>query len=269
LGTIDAAATGKGVMTEAKARPHRLVSDLKVAVLFSTRLPLVHAMQVEGGDVARASWALPVAGAVVGGLGAAVYWFIYTLGFEPLICATLAIVATLGVTGGLHEDGLADTADGFGGGPTAERKLEIMRDSLIGTYGACALVLSILLRVASLAALAEPAVVAPALIAAHVAARATLPIFMRLTPSARVDGLSAGAGRPTLDNAVIAGLIGAGTLALALSVTGAAISVVVLAAALACMVWLSMRQIGGQTGDVVGALEQVGELLVLLVATVV
>jgi adenosylcobinamide-GDP ribazoletransferase len=164
---------------------------------------------------------------------------------------------------------LADTADGFGGGATPERKLEIMRDSRIGTYGACALVLSILLRVASLAALAEPAAVAPALIAAHVAARATLPIFMRLTPSARADGLSAGAGRPTLDNAVIAGLIGAGTLALALSVAGAAISVVVLAAALTCMVLLSMRQIGGQTGDVVGALEQVGESLVLLVATVV
>ncbi|MFY9733908.1 MAG: adenosylcobinamide-GDP ribazoletransferase, partial [Rhodoplanes sp.] len=75
-------------------------------------------------------------------------------------------------------------------------------------------------------------------------------------------------GRPARANAIIAGLIGAGTLALALSTTGAAISVVVLAAALACMAWFSMRQIGGQTGDVAGALEQIGESLVLLVATV-
>ena len=255
-------------MTEANARPHRVVNDLKVAVLFSTRLPLVHATQVDGGDIARASWALPVAGALVGGLGAAVYWLADAFGFEPLIGATLAVGATVGVTGGLHEDGLADTADGFGGGATAERKLDIMRDSRIGTYGACALALSILLRVAALAALAEPAMVTPVLIAAHVAARATLPIFMRLTPPARADGLVAGAGRPARANAIIAGLIGAGTLALALSATGAAISVVVLAAALACMAWFSMRQIGGQTGDVAGALEQVGESLVLLVATV-
>jgi len=254
---------------EANAGLRQVVSDLKVAVLFSTRLPFGREPHVDGAAIVRASWAIPIAGVLVGGFGAAVYWLAYAFGFEPLICATLAIAATLGVTGALHEDGLADTADGFGGGATAERKLEIMRDSRVGAFGACALILTILLRAASLAALAEPAQVAPALIAAHVAARATLPVFMRLAPPARTDGLSAGAGRPTLANAVIAGLIGAGTLILALTFSGAVISLVVLAGAVACVAWFSVRQIGGQTGDVAGALEQVDELLVLLVATVV
>jgi adenosylcobinamide-GDP ribazoletransferase len=255
-------------MTEGTASLHNLAADLKIAVLFSTRLPLAHASRVEGVDIARASWAMPIAGALVGAVGAAVYWLAYKLGLAPLICATLTIAATLGVTGCLHEDGLADTADGFGGGATRERKLDIMRDSRTGTYGACALVLSILLRVGSLAILAEPALVAPALIAAHVAARATLPIFMRSAPPARADGLSVDAGRPTLANAVTAGLIGVATLALALSLTSALVGLIVLAVALACMARFSMRQIGGQTGDVAGALEQVGESLVLLVATV-
>ncbi len=255
-------------MSEVQARLRQAVRDVRIAVLFSTRLPLGRAQPVDGGDLARASWALPVAGAAIGGFGAAVYGLAYALGFAPLICAALTIAATLGVTGALHEDGLADTADGFGGGATAQRKLEIMRDSRIGTFGACALVLSILLRVAAIAALAEPAAVAPALIAAHVAARATLPAFMRMTPPARTDGLSAGAGRPTLANAVIAGIVGAGTLAFALTSSGAAISAAASAIAAVCAARISLRQIGGPTGDVAGAQEQAGELLVLLVATV-
>ncbi|MGZ8367931.1 MAG: adenosylcobinamide-GDP ribazoletransferase [Rhodoplanes sp.] len=255
-------------MTETKPSMRRTANDIKIAVLFLTRLPFAHAAPVEGADIARAGWAMPIAGALVGAIGAAVYWLAFRLGLAPLVCATLTVAATLGVTGCLHEDGLADTADGFGGGATRERKLAIMRDSRTGTYGACALVLSILLRVGSLAALAEPALVAPALIAAHVAARATLPIFMRLTPPARADGLSAGAGRPSLGAAVTAGLIGAAALALALPVTTAFIGMMALAAAIGCIAWISNRQIGGQTGDVAGALEQAGESLVLLVATI-
>jgi adenosylcobinamide-GDP ribazoletransferase len=255
-------------MTETKPSMRGRANDIKIAVLFLTRLPFAHAARIEGADIARASWAMPIAGALVGAIGAAVYWLAYKLGLAPLICATLTVAATLGVNGCLHEDGLADTADGFGGGATRDRKLDIMRDSRIGTYGVCALLLSILLRVGSLAALAEPTLVAPALIAAHVGARAILPIFLRLAPPARPDGLSAGAGRPTLANAVTAGLIGAATLALALPMTTAFAGMIALPAAIGCTAWLSNRQIGGHTGDVAGALEQAGESLVLLVATI-
>ena len=113
----------------------------------------------------------------------------------PLPAAALAVAATVAVTGALHEDGLADVADGFGGGATRERKLEIMRDSRIGTYGVCALILSFILRISALTNLGDPALVTAVLVAAHAAARAPIPAFMRLVPAARTDGLSADAGR--------------------------------------------------------------------------
>jgi adenosylcobinamide-GDP ribazoletransferase len=243
-----------------------LASDLKISVLFATRLPLGHSAPVAGTDVARASWALPLAGALVGALGAAVYWLAHALGLSPALAAALALVATLVVTGGLHEDALADTADGFGGGATRESKLEIMRDSRIGSYGACALIISLLLRTLALASLAEPALVAPVLVAAHASARATMPALMLLVPQARQDGLSADAGRPPRASVIVAGLLAAAALVLGLGLAAAIIALLLLLLATAVMAWLSRRQIGGQTGDVLGALEQAGEILVLLTA---
>lgn len=246
-----------------------LVLDLRVAMQFATRLPLgPAAANAEAGvDLARASWALPLAGVVVGGIGALVYWFTFALGLAPLLCAVPTLAATLLVTGALHEDGLADTADGFGGGTTRERKLAIMHDSRTGTYGACALFLSLFVRSAALAVLAEPSLVAPALIAAHTAARAPLPLFMRLLPPARTDGLSAAAGQPTRGRALAAVLIGVAALALLLTPLKALVGAVLLVAVFAGVSWLTKRQIGGQTGDVAGALEQAGEALVLVTAT--
>ena len=171
-----------------------LSTDLRTGLAFLTRLPLAGAAPATGSDVARVSWTFPLVGAGIGALGALVYWIGHGLGFQPFVSAALAVAASLLVTGCLHEDGLADTADGFGGGAKRERKLEIMRDSGIGTYGAAALTLFILLRVGAIASLSSPALVAPALIAAHAGARATLPMFMRRVPPARDDGLSAEAG---------------------------------------------------------------------------
>ena len=112
-------------------------------------------MPVGGGTIAKAAWAFPIAGIVVGLIGAVVYLFGLPNGLPPWPAAALSVAATMVITGCLHEDGLADTADGFGGGRTRELKLEIMRDSRIGAYGVCALVLSILLRVSALASLAD------------------------------------------------------------------------------------------------------------------
>ena len=176
------------------------------------------------------------------------------------------MAATLLVTGCLHEDGLADTADGFGAAASRERKLDIMRDSQIGAYGASALILSLMLRAGAIASLAEPRLVASALIAAHAGARAALPVFMRLVPNARRDGLSADAGTPPQSSALIAALLGLVALLLCLGFGAALIAGVLLAAVMALMAWLCIRQIGGQTGDVLGALEQVSEILILLVA---
>src|SRR4029077_501094 len=110
----------------------------------------------------------------VGLVGAAAYWLAHAAGLPSLSAAALALAATLLVTGALHEDGLADVADGFGGGATRERKLEIMDDSRIGTFGVCALILSFMLRVAALTNLGDPGLVAAVLVAAHAAGRAPI-----------------------------------------------------------------------------------------------
>ena len=243
-----------------------LIADLSVSIIFSTRFPLVHSMPIGGDDVARASWAFPVAGAIVGAIGALVYAVAYWIGLPPLPAAALALAATAAGTGCLHEDGLADTVDGFGGGKDREHKLEIMRDSRLGAYGACALTTSFLLRWSALAAIADPSSVASALIVAHASARAALPAFMRYVRPARSDGLSAQAGRPSWSSAAVAALLGAIALLIGLGPAGAVAGLIALAAASAFMAWLCMREIGGQTGDVLGALEQVNEVMILLVA---
>jgi adenosylcobinamide-GDP ribazoletransferase len=256
-------------MTDARLREawlRGIAGDLKVGMLFSTRFPLSHATPIGGADIARASWGLPVIGMLIGLLGALVYWIAFHFNLPPLIGAALAVTATLAATGCLHEDGLADTFDGFGGGADRERKLEIMRDSRIGTYGACALALSLLLRVAALASLAAPGPVALALIAAHAGARATLPLFLALVSPARPDGLAADAGRPAPASVGVAALLGFVVLLWSLGAARSVVALVLLLVVLGVMRRLCLRQIGGQTGDVAGALEQVGEVAVLLTA---
>jgi adenosylcobinamide-GDP ribazoletransferase len=243
-----------------------LAADLKVALSFSTRLPLAHGSTVAGTDIARAVWALPIAGAGVGLFGALAYWLAAGVGLPPLPAAALSVAATMFATGCLHEDGLADVADGFGGGTTRERKLEIMRDSRIGTYGVCALALSLLLRAGALASLAQPARVTFALLAAHIGARAIVPAFMWFVPPARREGLSADAGRPATAGVIVAAVLGAVSVGVGLGPAPGLIALVLVLIAAAVMARLSLRQIDGQTGDVLGALEQVAEILILLVA---
>jgi adenosylcobinamide-GDP ribazoletransferase len=252
-------------MTDADTWLRGVAADLKIGLLFSTRFPLSHAAPVGGADIARASWALPVIGALIGLFGAAVYWIAFRCNLPPLLCAGLTVAATLAATGCLHEDGLADTFDGFGGSGR-ERKLEIMRDSRIGTYGACALAMSLLLRVGALASLAAPGPVALALIAAHSGARSIVPLFLALVPPARHDGLSADAGRPSPASVMVAALLGIVLLLLCLGAAGSVIALLCLLVVLGGMRRLCLRQIGGQTGDTAGALEQLGEIAILLTA---
>ena len=253
-------------MTMPGGWPRGFATDLKISILFCTRLPLAHGGPIESGDVARASWAFPLVGALIGGISAVAYSIAWQVGLPPMLAAALALAATLAATGCLHEDGLADTVDGFGGGRYRDRKLDIMRDSRLGTFGACALVMSLLLRAAAVTAIATPLPVALALIAAHASARATLPAFMRFVPRARPDGLSAQAGQPSARCVTVAVVLGVALLGIALGLAAALIGILLAASAWFFMAWLSVRQIGGQTGDVLGALEQICEILILLTA---
>jgi adenosylcobinamide-GDP ribazoletransferase len=203
---------------------------------------------------------------VVGLIGAIVYALAHKLGLPPWPASALAVAATVLVTGALHEDGLADTADGFGGGATHEQKLDIMRDSHIGVYGVCAVALSLLLRIAALASMPNGHLAVWALIASHAAARATVPSLMLLLPPARSDGLSFDAGRPPSDGIAAAAALGFVILAFCLHPGRAIVALIFLLIVVALMMWLSRRQIEGQTGDVLGALEQVSEITILLVA---
>jgi adenosylcobinamide-GDP ribazoletransferase len=244
--------------------PVKIVTDIRIAMSLSTILPVGRGKPADNGEVAQASWALPVAGLVVGLAGAVVYAIAHRIGLRAEAAAVLALAATILVTGALHEDGLADTLDGLGGGRSRDSRLEIMRDSRIGTYGACALIVSITLRWSALATIAEPAAVAAILLVAHAAARSALPVFMWLVPPARSDGLSAGAGQPPPQSAIIA--VGLGILCLVIGFgLGKAIMALILLS-IAALMWgfIATRQIGGQTGDILGALEQVGEIVVLL-----
>jgi adenosylcobinamide-GDP ribazoletransferase len=178
----------------------------------------------------------------------------------------ISVLAGLALTGALHEDGLADTADGFLGGRDRAEKLAILRDSRHGTYGVLALVLSVLLRAAALADIGDVIHGALALIAAHAASRAALPAAMWGLAPARPDGLGAQAGTPRASGAIAAAVIG---MAIALAALGPGRGALALGLAgvfVFGMAELARRQIGGYTGDVLGAFQQTGEIVMLLVA---
>jgi adenosylcobinamide-GDP ribazoletransferase len=141
-----------------------------------------------------------------------------------------------------------------------------MRDSRSGAYGVVVLIVAVLLRVGAIAALAGPGPASAALIAAHAGARGVLPLFMRAVPNAREDGLSAGAGTPTTGAATAAALLGILALMVCLGIGAGLVAAVLVAAGLIVLTRLSLKQIGGQTGDVLGAVEQMSEILILLTA---
>jgi adenosylcobinamide-GDP ribazoletransferase len=252
-------------MSDYRENLQKLIADLRIGLSLCTRLPVGASGEIAEGDVARASWTFPIAGLLVGIVGALVYWIAIRANAAPFPAAAITLAATLLLTGAMHEDGLADTADALGGS-TRERKLEIMRDSRIGTFGACALAISLLLRWSTIADIAEPRFVAVALISAHVAARACLPAFMHLVAPARSDGLSGSAGQPPFPSVIAALLLGTICLLFAFGPTGTVITLLMLLLAALAMARLAIRQFGGQTGDVLGAVEQIAECIVFLAA---
>ncbi len=253
------------------AKP-RWTQDAALALVFLTRLPLPAIGPLNGplaeGAAARATGWFPLVGALVGLAGGAVLALAAALNLPPLAGALLALAATVRLTGGLHEDGAADVADGFGGGRDTARKLEIMRDSRVGSYGVLALVFSVAIRAAALAALPVPAAVA-ALVAAGALSRCALAALALALPPARRDGLGAAQGRPARSTVLLALVLGIAVAAAALwgiALPGAVPAAAVLAALAAvwAMAALARRQIGGQTGDVFGAAQQLAEAAVLL-----
>jgi adenosylcobinamide-GDP ribazoletransferase len=232
-----------------------------VAFRFLTRLPLPE-VRVGPRDLGRAAGAFPLVGLAVAGVGTGV-----RAALGPLVGPGAATVAAVGamilVTGALHEDGLADSADGLWGGWDPERRLEIMRDSRVGTYGVVALILAVALRAALLLPL-DLGAFARAVACAHVLARAAwLPLVRVLPPAGPGHGAELSApgalGTPAL---AAAGAVTAATLLVALGPWGA-VPLVAAAATLAGCARLTRRRLGGYTGDTLGATAVAVELAVL------
>ncbi|NIZ15190.1 adenosylcobinamide-GDP ribazoletransferase [Phaeobacter sp. HF9A] len=236
-------------------------TDVLLALVLLTRLPLPALPKAAFARQARAVWAFPLVGLLVGGLATLLanvalnFW-------PPMIAAGLLLLIQVLLTGAMHEDGLADCADGFWGGFDRERRLAIMKDSQIGTYGVLALVLTIGLRwLAMTQLLSLGALWAP--IALAMLSRAAMPVMMASLPNARGSGLSQQVGRPTAF-ATCLGL----AIALALSLWLAG-PIILRAAILAALVVSGLRllaksKIGGQTGDVLGATQQITEITLAL-----
>jgi adenosylcobinamide-GDP ribazoletransferase len=245
--------------------PLGFFAGFTTATAFFTKVPV--GMPSGAWQLAASAWAFPLVGAGIGAVAALAFFAAQLIGLGVWPAALLSVLSGLALTGGLHEDGLADTADGFFGGHGREAKLAIMRDSRLGAFGVLAIVLSVLLRAAALAAIADVIHAGLALIAAHAASRAALPVAMRgLTPS-RADGLGAAAGMPRPANALGATAIGVLIGVAALGPLRGLIALGLTGVAVCAMAGLARRQIGGYTGDVLGAIQQIGEIVMLLAAS--
>ncbi|WP_101068559.1 adenosylcobinamide-GDP ribazoletransferase [Roseovarius salinarum] len=237
--------------------------DVSAALGLLSRLPVpLDAAAMHRG--AAAAWAYPLAGLMLGGVAGLAAAVALGLGLPAQLAALAALAAGIAATGAMHEDGLADCADGFWGGWDRADRLAIMKDSRIGAYGVIALVLGLAARWAALWIVLEAGSGAglAALMAAGALSRAAMVPLMAVLPHARDGGLSRGVGAATPRAAVLAAAVAAGA---ALVLLGwAAIPAAIWAALLT---WglgaLARTRIGGQTGDVLGAAQQLAEIAVL------
>ncbi|MDX2287336.1 MAG: adenosylcobinamide-GDP ribazoletransferase [Hyphomicrobiaceae bacterium] len=237
----------------------RLSEEMVLAAALLTRLPLPRIEIVTGAHLASAFWAYPVVGAIVGAFGAGAYAVCEALDLGMFISTFVALAAMVGVTGAFHEDGLADFCDGIGGGQSREDKLEIMRDSRIGTYGAMALMFLVILLGAVLVELSisplQPLIggFSSVFIVVGALQRAAIGVPLALLQPARAEGYTVAAGRPPI-RALAAGVGLATLLAVTLLGPAAALAGLAGAAAAAGLVTLiAWRYLGGFTGDALGA----------------
>ena len=250
------------------------VKLLLLALQFFTRVPIVGALAQWVGyspEMLRASARFfPLIGLLIGCAAGLTFWVCTQL-FSTWIAAVLTLIFTALLTGAFHEDGLADYADGIGGGSTAARALEIMKDSRIGSYGALALCLATALKLAALTTMAV-ALAPVALVLAHVLGRVCACAVLASLSYVRDD--ASGKSKPLAESLragelafVLLSLLG--TLALAWlwqpHALGHAIAALILSGiGTLVMARQMLRRIGGFTGDALGAVEQVGECAVLL-----
>ncbi|MFB2551680.1 adenosylcobinamide-GDP ribazoletransferase [Ensifer soli] len=240
-----------------------------LAFLSRLRVP-ARAFEGFDGRYVRTARAFPVAGLAIALPPALLAIILVAMGAAPLFAATAAVALSVIVTGALHEDGLADTADGIGGGRDRERALMIMKDSRIGTYGTLSLVLALALRISALAgafAALGPVAAGAGLLAAAALSRAAMVWHWHHLPPARSDGAAVALGRPDRSATGVALATGMAAALLLVAGTvsvGTGLAALTLAATAAVFfTGFVRRRIAGHTGDTIGATQQVVEVAVL------
>lgn len=235
-----------------------------VATAFLTRVPVP--IVAGAADVGRAARWFPLIGGLLGGATALIAWTLTEIMDVPAALTAMLVVGVgAWATGAIHLDGLADTVDGFGGGRDREGVLRIMRDPLIGSYGAAALVFVIGVKVTAVAALLDRGTALPFVVAAPAISRWTISALASWLPYARADE---GLGKAVTHQRDTIGLVVA-TVVTALIAIGAlrVDALIVWAFAALAAVWIARtarRRIGGVTGDVLGAAVELSEMSVLL-----
>ncbi|WP_298257235.1 adenosylcobinamide-GDP ribazoletransferase [uncultured Litoreibacter sp.] len=238
------------------------IEDIWVALGLLTRFPLPQRDWDSERPAALAAWAYPLVGLAVGLPACVIAQGFWGMGLPVEMIAAIILLAITMFTGAMHEDGLADAADGLWGANTSERRLEIMKDSHIGAYGVIALIAGFALRWSALAALLSAGFLwIPVLVTAVISRAAMVPI-MEMLPNARSTGLSQLTGRPRTAAVVIATGLSAVAALAGLGLSGLWVLLVAGAAMAACGC-IAHRKIGGQTGDILGATQQVVEITVL------
>ena len=237
--------------------------DIPASAGLLTRVPVRVNSDLAMERGARAAWAYPIIGfkiaVVLIILGGIANW----LTIPTTITAALMLATSVLLTGAMHEDGLADSADGLWGGWVKDHRLTIMKDSRTGAYGVLALVLSMIIRWAALAAILATDHWIAALIATAMLSRAAMVAIMTGLPHARDTGLSQSVGRPQPITAWLA--IGVAALGSALAIGLTAGTLVIVAALMASLcAGIAHQKIGGQTGDVIGATQQLTEIALLI-----
>ena len=239
-------------MTEAL---RRRLAEARLALMLLTRLP-AGTLCDPVPPLSQARWAYPLIGLVVGPIGWAALHTALALGLGALPAALLALGAMALVTGALHHDGLADFADGIGGGRDRAHRLEIMRDSRIGSYGALALIFSVFVSAAALGEIGGQISLAEVMLVA-VASRLAMLAVIDLLPPARTDGMGHGTASPSR-SAWSPGVLVTAALVIAVGLPGLAL-IGAAAVATLTVATIARRRLGGQTGDVLGAVQIASE----------
>lgn len=263
-------------MRSKELQQNSLIGDTIRALGFLSRLPVPARWLSDNKAHSHDSWplstrAFPLAGGVLGFLGGVALFIANALHLPAFTCGLIAVGALAAMTGALHEDGLGDTVDGFFGASNRERRLEIMKDSRIGTFAAITLVVWIGIKASLLATILErlgPGHAVLALIASEAASRAAMLALWHGLPSARPGGLADSIGQPDWETVVYGAGLGFVLLAIGLLSTGGVAALIYALVLVSALIFgfskLCMAKIGGQTGDTLGAAQQIASLAVLI-----